>query len=92
MTFEPGVPPSETWSIQLVMLVQPAPGEYRYKCKYVRDMIWFLCATRVKMGLPNENTGPNSCARDTNDLISGVDSVRHSGRVFVFQIEFDSRL
>ncbi len=32
-TIEPAVPPSETWSMHLVMPAQPAPGECRHKCK-----------------------------------------------------------
>ncbi len=30
---EPGVPPSETWSTQLLVLAKPAPGECRRKYK-----------------------------------------------------------
>ncbi len=30
---EPGVPPSERWSIQVVMAGQPTPGEYQHKYK-----------------------------------------------------------
>ncbi len=30
-TVKPGVPASETWSTQLVMPAQPAPGECRHK-------------------------------------------------------------
>ncbi len=33
-TVEPGLPPSATWSIQLVMPAQPAPGECGHKFKY----------------------------------------------------------
>ncbi len=33
MTAEPVVPPFETWSTQLVMPAQPAPGECRRKYK-----------------------------------------------------------
>ncbi len=32
-TFEPRVLPCKTWSIELVKLAQPAPGEYRHKYK-----------------------------------------------------------
>ncbi len=36
-TVEPGVPPSETWSTQLVMPAKPAPGECRHKYKCIKQ-------------------------------------------------------
>ncbi len=55
-TVEPGVPPSETWSTQLVMPVQPAlGGEYNFY-RYGRECFDSKCCRLniMKLYLPVE--------------------------------------